>query len=92
MVVFRSAGRISAFVDVCPHAAWPLSQGEVEEKVVECPGHGWKFSLDTGICLNAPAYCLTPVLTTIEGDHVRFEFTPLPAHDNRQCSQDGNAV
>jgi nitrite reductase/ring-hydroxylating ferredoxin subunit len=92
MVVFRSAGRVSAFADVCPHAAWPLSQGEVEEGVVECPGHGWKFSLATGQCLNAPAYCLTPVLTTIEGDRVRFEFAPLPDRDSCQRLQDGSGA
>jgi nitrite reductase/ring-hydroxylating ferredoxin subunit len=76
IVAFLSGGHISAFEDVCPHAAWPLSEGEVVDGVVECPGHGWQFNLATGRCLNAPAYCLTPVQAVIDGDCVRFECAP----------------
>jgi nitrite reductase/ring-hydroxylating ferredoxin subunit len=90
VVLFATGGRVSAFVDVCPHASWPLSGGEVEENVVECPGHGWKFSLATGRCLNAPAYCLTPVQVEIDGDRVRLELSPPVARDDRQCSEAGN--
>lgn len=90
IVVFSTGGRITAFVDVCPHAAWPLSGGEVEEDAVECPGHGWKFNLATGRCLNAPDYCLTPVQVEIEGDRVRLEFSQPSARDDRQCSEAGN--
>jgi nitrite reductase/ring-hydroxylating ferredoxin subunit len=70
IVVLRSHGQISAFEDVCPHAFWPLSSGEVEDDVLVCPGHGWEFKLDTGQCRNAPAYCLQTVPLTIEGDTV----------------------
>jgi nitrite reductase/ring-hydroxylating ferredoxin subunit len=90
LVVFSTGGRVSAFLDVCPHASWPLSEGEVEENVVECPGHGWKFNLTTGRCLNAPAYCLTPVQVEIEGNRVRLEFRELAAGKDSQCAEGGS--
>jgi nitrite reductase/ring-hydroxylating ferredoxin subunit len=74
MVVVRTEAGISAFDDVCPHAFWPLSAGDVFDGVLECPGHGWEFDLTNGRCVNAPAYCLTPVSTSIHGEMVRLEW------------------
>jgi len=54
IVVYQSREGIRAYEDVCPHAAWPLSSGVVCDGVLECPGHGWEFNIQTGQCLNAP--------------------------------------
>ena len=74
VVVIRSGDQIYAYQDVCPHAFWPLSEGIVTQGVLECPGHGWEFSVETGMCLNAPAYCLTPVALTVEGENIRLHW------------------
>lgn len=79
LVVIRSQGQVFAYQDRCPHAFWPLSQGSLSGNVLECPGHGWEFDVQTGRCLNAPAYCLTPVAVTITGDAVRLEWSALGA-------------
>ena len=73
IVVVNSNGQIHAFLDVCPHAFWPLSSGDVESDVLICPGHGWEFSLETGHCRNASAYCLQSVPLTLDGDTVLLE-------------------
>lgn len=78
LLVMRSSQGVLAYEDRCPHAFWPLSNGEVCESVLECPGHGWKFDLETGRCLNVPAYCLSAVKVTIEGETVRLH----PRTDN----------
>lgn len=65
---------MSAFEDVCPHAFWPLSDGCVRNGLIECPGHGWEFELQSGKCVNAPAYALTRVTTTIVGELLRIEW------------------
>jgi nitrite reductase/ring-hydroxylating ferredoxin subunit len=44
---------VHAVEDVCPHAYALLSQGFVENGVVECPLHAAKFDVATGKCLNA---------------------------------------
>jgi nitrite reductase (NADH) small subunit len=73
LLVIRSNGCLFAYLDKCPHAFWPLSQGTLNNAVLECPGHGWEFDVQTGRCLNAPGYCLTPIAVTIAGDTVCFE-------------------
>jgi nitrite reductase/ring-hydroxylating ferredoxin subunit len=58
IVVIRIGDHLSAFEDSCPHAQWRLSEGEIVDGVLECPGHAWEFCSDTGRCLNVPAYRL----------------------------------
>jgi nitrite reductase/ring-hydroxylating ferredoxin subunit len=43
--------QVHAIEDVCPHAEALLSQGFVENGVVECPLHGAQFDIATGKCL-----------------------------------------
>lgn len=48
-------GQVFATSDVCTHEFAQLSDGFVEEGVVECPLHGARFDCRTGECLAAPA-------------------------------------
>lgn len=86
LVVIRGSNGVFAYQDRCPHAFWPLSGGEICQGVLECPGHGWEFDIETGQCLNAPAYCLNAVDVAIEGETVRL----LPRAD-RMLSPAGTA-
>jgi nitrite reductase/ring-hydroxylating ferredoxin subunit len=86
IVVIRSSEAVTAYLDVCPHASWPLSKGEVIDGVLECPGHGWEFQIETGRCLTAPAYCLTAVAVIVDGDCVRLEFEPAPPAAREQTA------
>jgi phenylpropionate dioxygenase-like ring-hydroxylating dioxygenase large terminal subunit len=53
IVLFRSAGKIAALVDRCPHRNAPLSQGRVTGDLIECPYHGWAFD-GSGACRRIP--------------------------------------
>lgn len=52
-------GRPFALHDVCAHRAAPLSAGRQLEEggkpCVECPYHGWRFSVEDGSCEKIPA-------------------------------------
>lgn len=74
LIVVRSGERVFAFHDKCPHAFWPLSQGTLRGTILECPGHGWEFDLESGRCLTTPVYCLTPVEVHIDGDSIRLQW------------------
>ena len=74
LVVIRLENEIVAYEDVCPHASWPLSEGSVRDGVLECPGHGWEFSVANGRCLNAPSYCLSRIAGSIEAESLRLEW------------------
>ncbi len=53
IVLFRSAGKIVALVDRCPHRNAALSQGRVTGGLIECPYHGWSFD-GSGVCRRIP--------------------------------------
>jgi nitrite reductase/ring-hydroxylating ferredoxin subunit len=72
IVVIRDGDRVTAYEDSCPHAQWRLSDGELVNGVLECPGHGWEFCTNSGQCLNVPAYRLKPIAVTHVGAHVRL--------------------
>jgi 3-phenylpropionate/trans-cinnamate dioxygenase ferredoxin subunit len=55
VVVFNVGGAFFALEDECSHAAYPLSDGEIEGEVVTCVQHGARFSLRTGEDLAPPA-------------------------------------
>jgi nitrite reductase/ring-hydroxylating ferredoxin subunit len=50
--LFLLQDQVHALEDVCPHAYALLSQGFVEDGVVECPLHAARFEINGGKCLN----------------------------------------
>lgn len=86
IVLIRRGDQFFAYQDRCPHAFWPLSEGELHGGVVECSGHGWEFDVATGRCLNAPTYCLLPVEARIEGDKVALQWTEKDSGEGKTCS------
>lgn len=72
VAVFKVGGAYHAIDNVCTHAGGSLADGELEEKVVQCPLHGAKFDVTTGEVISAPAirrvtkYPLRVVGTTVE--------------------------
>ncbi len=46
--VYRIGDALYAMDNVCPHAGYPLHEGELEDRVVYCAGHGWPFDVSTG--------------------------------------------
>jgi 3-phenylpropionate/trans-cinnamate dioxygenase ferredoxin component len=70
IAVVRVGDEIFALDDVCSHAEFPLTDGEVDESTIECALHGSRFDLRTGKALGPPA--TQPVRTypvsVIDGD------------------------
>jgi len=77
-LVKDSAGAIHALGDTCTHGDISLSEGFVEDDLLECWAHGSKFELTTGKPLTLPAYEPVPVyaVTIIDGD-VYVDPTPV---------------
>ena len=69
-------GEFRAVGDVCSHAHYYLSEGEVDtdDRTIECPKHGSVFDLDTGAPRSLPATAPVPAYRTqIEGDAILIE-------------------
>ena len=71
-------GKLYAFRDVCPHAAFPLSVGYIEGTRLECAGHGWQFDLRSGKAVYPPIR-KTLVLYEVhqDGDDIWVKVDPL---------------
>jgi 3-phenylpropionate/trans-cinnamate dioxygenase ferredoxin subunit len=75
-LVNLGGGEFRAVDDICSHAHYFLSEGEVdaEDRTIECPKHGSVFDLDSGAPRSLPA--TVPVATyrvKVEGDRVLID-------------------
>ncbi len=75
VMLVRYEGRVYALEDVCPHRGGPMHQGEVVHGSIECPLHGWAFSLETGACRGRPGTSL-PCFAVEEADAGVFLLAP----------------
>jgi nitrite reductase (NADH) small subunit/3-phenylpropionate/trans-cinnamate dioxygenase ferredoxin subunit len=49
IALFNVNGAIYALDNTCPHAGGPLGEGVLEDHLVRCPWHGWRYDVRTGI-------------------------------------------
>jgi len=54
IAVFYHQCRYFAIDDVCPHMGASLSGGYVENGIVTCPWHAWRFRLVDGTWADSP--------------------------------------
>jgi nitrite reductase/ring-hydroxylating ferredoxin subunit len=54
-------GRRHRFVATCPHLGGPLGEARVEDGIVTCPWHGYRFDVRTGRCASGQAFRLRTV-------------------------------
>lgn len=54
IALFHIGGKYYAIDDVCPHAGASLAAGEVEDLIVTCPWHFWRFRISDGTWVNNP--------------------------------------
>jgi nitrite reductase/ring-hydroxylating ferredoxin subunit len=57
IVVYRVGGRAYATNNVCSHAFALLTDGWLEDGLVECPLHGAQFDVTNGAVARGPADC-----------------------------------
>lgn len=48
IALFNLAGTFYAISNVCMHRGGPLSKGTLDNDIVACPWHGWKYSVKDG--------------------------------------------
>ena len=70
IAVVRVGGEVFALDDICSHAEFPLTDGEVDGTTLECALHGSRFDLRSGKPLGPPATLpvRTYPVTVADGD------------------------
>lgn len=76
IALFCHEGRYYAIDDVCPHMGASLSGGEVEQGIVTCPWHGWRFRLADGAWADSPRVRTGCYSVRLVGDDVEVEYPP----------------
>jgi nitrite reductase (NADH) small subunit len=51
IALFFVNGAYFAIDDACTHEDAPLGEGEMEDNIVICPYHDWRYDVTTGECL-----------------------------------------
>ena len=52
--IFHEAGQFHAMDDLCPHMGASLASGHMEDGIVTCPWHAWRFCISDGTWLDNP--------------------------------------
>jgi nitrite reductase (NADH) small subunit/3-phenylpropionate/trans-cinnamate dioxygenase ferredoxin subunit len=73
LAVFRIGEKVHAIDDACPHMGFSLAGGAVEDGIVTCPLHAWRFRLDDGTWLSSPRVKIGCYPVRIVGDQVQIE-------------------
>ena len=55
IALFNLAGEFYAIDDTCTHRGGSLSTGSIHGEEVQCPLHGARFNITTGVVTNPPA-------------------------------------
>ena len=72
--LYRVGETIYAMEDACPHAGYPLSEGELAGCVITCHAHGWPFDIRTGFDPDhADGFPIPCFAVEVEGDEVRID-------------------
>jgi nitrite reductase (NADH) small subunit/3-phenylpropionate/trans-cinnamate dioxygenase ferredoxin subunit len=79
VAVFRTDGAFHAIDDMCPHMGASLSGGYVEDGVVTCPWHYWRFRLSDGAWADNPKISTGCYRVHVVGDNLELELPGEPA-------------
>ena len=71
VLLAKRGEQVSCFDNACAHLGMPLEMGEVNDGVITCSYHGFKYLLETGECLTAPEVQLKVHAVRVTGNRVQ---------------------
>jgi nitrite reductase (NADH) small subunit/3-phenylpropionate/trans-cinnamate dioxygenase ferredoxin subunit len=72
VALFCSAGRYYAIDDLCPHMGASLGAGVVEDGVVTCPWHAWRFCVADGTWCDNPRIKIDSFEVRVLGEDIQI--------------------
>jgi nitrite reductase (NADH) small subunit len=70
VAVFNHDGRLIGMESDCKHMKASLTTGTIEEGILKCKWHGWRYDIETGECYNLKGVKLKRYDVEVEGDEV----------------------
>ena len=73
IALFHQQGQFYALDDICPHMGASLGGGYVENGVVTCPWHAWRFRLADGAWADNPRIKIGCYAVRVVGEQVQVQ-------------------
>lgn len=73
VAVFFADGQYFAIDDFCPHQGASLAEGFVEDCVVACPWHYWRFSVKDGSWVDNPSIAVDRFNVRVQGTNIQVQ-------------------
>jgi nitrite reductase (NADH) small subunit/3-phenylpropionate/trans-cinnamate dioxygenase ferredoxin subunit len=80
VAVFNEDGKYSAIDDFCPHMGASLAGGYLENGIVTCPWHAWRFGICDGRWCDNPKVKIDAFEVRIENDEIQVRVPPKPTN------------
>ena len=77
IALFCVAGEYYAIDDTCPHMGASLSEGSVEDRIVTCPWHAWRFRLTDGAWADNPRIKIGCYPVRVMEDEIQVSISPI---------------
>jgi nitrite reductase/ring-hydroxylating ferredoxin subunit/Fe-S cluster biogenesis protein NfuA len=71
VLLSRRGKHVSCLDNSCAHLGMPLEMGSVDDGIITCPYHGFRYLLESGECLTAAEVQLKVHAVRITGDRVQ---------------------
>lgn len=81
IAVFHTQGQYHAIDDTCPHMGASLSGGYIEDGIVTCPWHAWRFRLRDGVWADNPRIKIGCYAVRVEGEAVQIRLEESSAQN-----------
>lgn len=88
IAVFYIDNEYHAINDFCPHMGASLADGSVEDGVVACPWHAWRFKLSDGTWCDNPRIKTDSFAVRVRGDEVQVAVPEKASMDDDAVSAD----
>jgi nitrite reductase/ring-hydroxylating ferredoxin subunit/Fe-S cluster biogenesis protein NfuA len=70
VLLYRDGNEVSCVENACAHLGMPLEMGEIQDGIITCSYHGFRYELATGICLTVPEVQLKVHAVRVKGSQV----------------------
>ncbi len=73
IALFKVQGQFYAIDNTCKHQGGPLGEGWLEDSIVNCPWHGWRYDIKTGQNQMFPNVKVDTFPVKVEGSDVLID-------------------
>lgn len=77
VALFNVDGNIYAINDTCAHQGSSLAAGKLDDKVVQCRSHGWRYDVTTGYLSGAPGFGVASYPVRVVGAKILVGTSPM---------------